>query len=149
MKYQIRNRNGDIGEHLVAFRIMKLLGWPCRLLSIDLGINAEVEVCNAQSESTGDIIRLQIKSTDSHDGGDRLTIYTDERHVNYWKNYCAPVVFVGVDLKTETVFWRQITSLGNYDTDGQSKKIGFCTKHDLLDAETADKWRGLLRRNFR
>ena len=123
---------------------MKLLCWPCRLLAVDLGVDAEVEVLDDNGESTGDIIRLQIKSTEKHDGGEKLSIPTDERHVTYWKKYCAPIVFIGVDLNTETIYWRQITSIGNYDTNGESKKIEFCTKHQVLTAETKDDWRKLV-----
>ena len=33
-EYPKRQRNGDIGEHLFAYRVMKVIGWPCRLLDI-------------------------------------------------------------------------------------------------------------------
>ncbi|OYW76946.1 MAG: hypothetical protein B7Z37_06405 [Verrucomicrobia bacterium 12-59-8] len=140
MEYTKRIRHGDVGEHLVAFRIMRDFKWPCRLLGIDLGIDAETEILTEDGNTTGDTIRLQIKSVASVDGKS-FSITTSEEHINYWQRHCTPVIFCGVCLATERVFWKQITALEDYSTEGVSKKVSFCCEHDLLDARTVVEWR--------
>ena len=143
MEYATKARHGDIGEHLVAFRIMKLIGWPCRLFGIDLGVDAEVEILSDKDVATGDVIKLQVKSVKSTGAGDKFEIYTSEDHIKYWTRFSAPVVFCGVDLATETVYWKQITALDSYDTTGASKKVTFSKATDVLSAATKATWLSL------
>jgi hypothetical protein len=44
VEYPKRSRNGDAGELLVAFTTNRVFGWPCRLLDIDIGVDAELEI---------------------------------------------------------------------------------------------------------
>jgi Domain of unknown function (DUF4365) len=143
MEYTKRNRHGDIGEHLVAFRVMKLIQWPCRLLNIDLGVGAEVEILSPDGHATGDTVKLQIKSRESLPANGSFSISVTDDHISYWSRFSAPVVFCGVCLATERVFWHQITALGNYETSGESMAVTFRCEHDQLTAQTADSWRRL------
>jgi hypothetical protein len=143
MKYSLRSLNGDIGEYLVAFRISKLIGWPCRLMAIDLGIDAEVEIVNENGEATGDIIKLQVKSSSDLKSDNKFSIHTTEEHTNYWKRFSAPVIICGVDLKKEKIYWKQITALSDYTTDGDSHRVDFNTETDELKEDSANAWRKL------
>ena len=59
MKYSKTNIIGDAGEHLLVARIIKLFGYPCRLNSIDIGIDAEIELIDTNYKSTGKFINRQ------------------------------------------------------------------------------------------
>ena len=133
MEYTKRNVNGDAGEYLVAYKFTKMFGWPCRLYGIDLGVDAETEVIDDQGHSTGDIIKIQIKSFDSISSTDAAAVYPDDRHIDYWKRFCLPVIICCVDLSTEKVYWKQVTSTEAYESSGISKKISFNLKNDVLD----------------
>ena len=140
MEYTSKARHGDIAEHLVAFRIMKLLGWPCRLYGIDLGVDAEVEILDAKGITTGDIIKLQVKSVQDTPPTDKFEIYCRDDHVEYWQRFSTPVIFCGVDLSNDAVYWKQITASDSYDTRGVSKKITFSKNADTLSADTKIAW---------
>jgi len=139
VEYQKRSINGDAGEYLVAYRVTKLLHLPCRLLPIDLGVDAEIELLNQKGESTGDVIKVQIKSFDKIPAGDTYSVYVDERHITYWKRFCLPLIVCCVDLSTERVFWQRIDNFKAYHTDGESKKITFRIPDDELIASSRDE----------
>lgn len=132
MEYSKRSVNGDAGEYFLAYKMTKILDWPCRLYGVDLGVDAELEIMNSSNESTGDIIKIQIKSVDEITRTDSVSIFVDDRHINYWKRFCLPVIVCCVDLKNENVYWKQITATESYQTAGLSKKVSFCLKNDLL-----------------
>lgn len=87
MKYNVTNIIGDAGEHLVAARIIKFFGYPCRLTNIDIGIDAEIELIDSNYKSTGQFIKCQIKTTTS----DKFHLYLDDRHIVYWNKLNVPV----------------------------------------------------------
>lgn len=65
MYYAKENRNGDIGEYYFAYWITQTFGWPCRLLDIDIGLDAQIEICDESDKALGQFIAVQIKSTDT------------------------------------------------------------------------------------
>lgn len=136
MEYPKRSINGDAGEYLVAHKITRLLEWPCRLYGVDLGVDAETEVMDENGQSTGDIIKIQIKSFDSISSTDATAVYVEDRHIEYWKRFCLPVIICCVDLSKEKIYWKQITATEAYASGGVSKKISFCLEHDALDTSS-------------
>lgn len=134
MEYPKRSMHGDAGEYLMAYTFTKLFGWPCRLYGVDIGVDGETEVMNAAGKSDGDIIKIQVKSFDTM-RGTLFSVYVDERHIQYWKRFCLPVIVCAVDLSTEKVYWKQITATEAYATTGESKKVTFdLTKDELTHA---------------
>ena len=144
MEYLKKSINGVAGEYLVAYKVTRLLGWPCRLYGVDLGIDAELELLSDNGQSTGDIIKIQIKAKDKIDTQDSTSIYLDDRHIDYWKRFCLPIIVCCVDLSTENVYWKQITSTEAYESGGESKKVGFCLKHDLLTENSREVLRKMV-----
>ncbi|HBP6016940.1 DUF4365 domain-containing protein [Pseudomonas sp. GD04087] len=133
MEYPKRSRHGDAGEYLMAYTFTKLFGWPCRLYGVDIGVDGETEVMDANGKSDGDIIKIQVKSFSAMQGTD-FSVYVDERHIQYWKRFCLPVIVCAVDLSTEKVYWKQITATEAYATTGESKKVTFDLAKDELTA---------------
>lgn len=131
MEYPKRSRHGDAGEYLMAYTFTKLFGWPCRLYGVDIGVDGETEVLRADGTSDGDIIKIQVKSF-SEMKGPAYAVYVDDRHIQYWKRFCLPVIVCAVDLSTEKVYWKQITASDAYSTSGASKKVVFELSKDEL-----------------
>ena len=134
MEYSERLSSGDIGEHLVAFKFLKLFRWPCRLYGIDIGVDAEVEMLDDENLSQGDILKVQVKHSDRFSAGDTFSVTTDERHLRYWTRFCVPLIFCAAESDTMKVYWRQITDLDDYGTSGESKKVTFDRRRHELAA---------------
>ena len=60
MKYPEKAANGDAGEFFFAYKVASVLKWPCRLLDIDIGIDAQVEILNEDGTSTGRFVAFQV-----------------------------------------------------------------------------------------
>jgi hypothetical protein len=128
MKYTKQSLVGDMGEHFFAYKIFDLFGWPCRLYGIDIGIDAEIEVLDADRRSIGKIIKVQVKSTNV--AGSKNELALDARHVRYWNNLSIPLIVCWVDLKRKKIFWKQVTKEFQ-SKDKKPHKIRF-TDRDLL-----------------
>ena len=130
MDYAKKSANGDAGEYFAAYTLTKNLGWPCRLYGMDIGVDAELEVLDAQRSSTGDIIKVQIKTFDS--AGAEPAVYVDDRHIDYWKRFCLPVIICCVELSTECVYWKQITATEAFRSGGASRRVTFDRYRDVV-----------------
>ncbi|QQX81272.1 DUF4365 domain-containing protein [Shewanella sp. KX20019] len=130
MQYKSRSVTGDAGEYFFAYKLTSMFSWVVRLLDVDLGVDAEVEVVE-QEKSEFRLIKVQIKSS-TNITGNTHSISVSEEHISYWKNSNLPVIVCLVDLTTEKIYWRKIESEGDYSTSGVSCKVQFdLTKHEL------------------
>ena len=137
IEYQKRSANGDAGEYFAVHKITKVLGWPCRLYGVDLGVDAELEILDADGISHGDIIKVQIKAIEPDAGKENapvLSVYVDERHIAYWQQFCLPVIVCCVDLSAEQVYWKQITATEAFRSRGDSRKVSFDRQLDLVSS---------------
>lgn len=143
MEYPKKSVNGDAGEYLVAYTITKLFGWPCRLFGVDIGVDAELEILDDNSCSTGDVIKIQVKAFDKISSKDSKGIYVDDRHINYWKRFCLPVIICCVDLSAEKIYWKQILATEAYHSGGVSRKIRIDLAKDELSSASKETLRSL------
>lgn len=143
MEYPKKSVNGDAGEYLVAYTITKLFGWPCRLFGVDIGVDAELEILDDEARSTGDVIKIQVKAFDRISSTESKGIYVDDRHINYWKRFCLPVIVCCVDLATEKIYWKQILATEAYQSGGASKKISIDLTTDELVGASKDALQSL------
>jgi hypothetical protein len=132
MNYNKQQINGDAAEYFVAYTLTKVLGWPCRLFGVDLGVDAELEVVDALGVSQGDIIKVQIKAKETTVPTRELAVTVEPRHIEYWKHFCLPVIVCCADLADEKVYWKQITSTEAFRTRGASNKVSFDREADLF-----------------
>lgn len=58
-KYKSTGVTGRAGELYFAYWIVRYFNWPCRLLDIDVGIDAQVEIFEDEI-STGDFLRFKL-----------------------------------------------------------------------------------------
>ncbi|EOG4047563.1 hypothetical protein ACLBYQ_004938, partial [Salmonella enterica] len=59
MTYPKTSAEGHAGEYLFAYWISRYFKWPCRLLDIDMGLDAQVEIYENEL-STGMFIGVQV-----------------------------------------------------------------------------------------
>jgi hypothetical protein len=132
MKYAISNSTGDAGEYFFAYYLTTTLGWPCRLLDIDIGVDAQIEILDESHSSTGRFIAVQIKATRDSAISE---LYIPVAHIQYWQSVEAPVLIALVDLKKKIVYIQTVSKSANYTVAkaGSDKvKISFDKAVDRL-----------------
>jgi hypothetical protein len=142
MKYEIVNATGDAGEHFFAYKVATELGWPCRLLDIDIGIDAQIEILDDSKNSTGQFLAVQIKSTTSAEDCAR---YIDLKHVKYWQSVESPMLIALVNLKNKSVFVKHIQKTYKFKPTkrgSRTTKFEF-NKLDLLSKKMIPRFREL------
>ncbi|WP_409288340.1 DUF4365 domain-containing protein [Pseudomonas sp. KCJK8927] len=140
MKYAESNVTGDAGEYYFAYFITHALGWPCRLLDIDIGIDAQIEILDDDSCSTGQFLAVQIKGTRKDD---KLSLDVAKKHVKYWLSMDVPVLLALVDVDNRKVYVKSIRVNGGDplpNTRGQNYKFKFGAS-DLLSVSQAKELR--------
>lgn len=145
MKYLPQNQNGDAAEYFVAFKFTSLFGWPFRLYGVDLGIDGEFEIQEDDGASTGNIVKVQIKSVTGQSSTERQRyIYPSDKQIEYWKTFCSPVVMCAVDLGKQEVYWTQISETNAYVSPKGKARIAFNPAADLLTTDSAISLRSLV-----
>ena len=102
---------GNAGAFKFAELITRMFQWPVRLLdeSTDLGVDAEIEVCDDNGCSTGRLIKAQIKSTGFNPGVNRSEYYLNQKDLDYLCKLQVPVILVYVDISAHSgVYWRPL-----------------------------------------
>lgn len=143
MKYADSNVIGDAGEYFFAFSITNILGWPCRLLDIDIGIDAQVEILDEHRRSTGQFLAVQIKSTREQK---KLSLSIETKHVNYWKSIDTPVLLALVNIESRSIHIKHVCPQGENFTinpSGTHFKFDFMESSDLLSESIAPRLRML------
>ncbi len=102
---------GNAGAFKFGEKITRMFGWPVRFVdeSVDVGVDAEIEVCDLEGNATGQLIKAQIKSTEFNPdiGGQKL--YLKPNDLEYLKNLTVPVIVVYVDISSHSgVYWRPL-----------------------------------------
>ncbi|EBZ3089650.1 DUF4365 domain-containing protein [Salmonella enterica subsp. enterica serovar Enteritidis] len=145
-KYKKNGATGQAGEYYFAYWIVRNFKWPCRLLDIDVGIDAQVEIFEDEI-STGDFFAVQIKSTVENDPDMSI----DLSDFMYWKQLESQVILVRIlmaDNHSEPVMYWKSFSKDYLDeiviemgaTGFQSKKV-FFSESDKLTSESKDSWK--------
>ncbi|WP_321840775.1 DUF4365 domain-containing protein [Paraburkholderia bannensis] len=140
--------NGNAGEYYFAYVISSVLKWPCRLIDIDIGVDAQIEVLDENKYSTGQFIAIQIKT---RSGGERSISVSDEKLL-YWKNLELPVYVALVALSSKepkvylhfvdpTVDYRK-TENGKRCIDFDFEKDGFSPDYAVEFTKKAKKFAG-------
>ncbi|MFA0045408.1 DUF4365 domain-containing protein [Vibrio sp. 10N.261.51.F11] len=130
MQYKSKAVTGDAGEYFFAYKATSMFKWAVRLLDVDLGVDAEIEVVeNGKSDLR--LIKVQIKSSVKVTGNSH-SIYVTPEHIEYWKNTNLPVLVCLVDLNNEKIYWKHIKNELNYKSSGESSKVTFDLRFDEL-----------------
>ena len=125
-----------VGVQEVGLIFTKRLGWFFREQSVsDFGVDAEVEVADAEGRPSGQLMKLQIKSGTSFfktESQSDFTFYARESHVQYWLQHAIPVFLILHNPETGITLWQRIERhLFSKTRTGWSIKI---PKANVLDA---------------
>ncbi|ELA9302698.1 DUF4365 domain-containing protein [Vibrio parahaemolyticus] len=152
MEFPKNSAKGKAGENYFAYWILRNFGWPCRLLDIDIGIDAQIEVLNGSNRPTGNCLPVQIKTTESKE----LKLQIDTEHLNQWSMMNESVLLVLVDFGTDSpnIYYKEIQSddiqskLNDANSNNiESKVIWFC-EQDLLTKELKNKFTSISYKNL-
>ena len=149
MIYPKTSANGHAGEYFFAYWISRYFGWPCRLLSVDMGIDAQVEMFADDKKSTGAFISVQIKTT-SRKMNYNLSVRVGLDNLSYWNSQHEPVVIALICLNNKNdpeIYWRHLDeeTLNAYLEKAKKNKdsktsINFHYSDNLLVPKDKSMW---------
>ncbi|MBL3655166.1 DUF4365 domain-containing protein [Fulvivirga sediminis] len=143
MKFYTTSSTGDSGLLYLGHWINQYFHFPFRIMSADIGIDAEIEILDEDLHSNGLIIKAQVKSTQSPINAN-FSEYVEKDHIDYWSKLTVPVIYFKVDLKNNKIYHKIISSLDGIELtssgNGNKRKIEFDLSKDLLDLSSKQKW---------
>jgi hypothetical protein len=104
MKYKKTTAIGNAGEYYFAYWISKNFQWPCRLLDIDIGIDAQVEILDDENRTTGDFLAIQIKTSENENINKSIPL----TNLEYWKSIQDVVMLVSINLSSLEIYWKLV-----------------------------------------
>jgi hypothetical protein len=121
-RYRDSSATGSAGEYFVGGVVSSELGWVYRNQPIaDIGIDGEIEVIDDEGSSTGEIVKVQVKSTSTEDLPARK--YVPHSDFEYWRLLSVPVIVCLVLVEEREVYWRHasdgVDTGSNYRYDFQ------------------------------
>lgn len=135
---------GNAGAFKFAELVTRMFRWPVRLgeESTDLGVDAEIEVCDHDGKSTGKLIKVQIKTTEFNPNVGDGCYYLPRQHLEYLCQLQLPVILVYVDISASSgVYWRHL----NREQMAQPTPTCFTFTHDdVLNALAKPKLEALI-----
>jgi hypothetical protein len=140
MEYTVKAANGDAGEYFFAYQIAHVLKWPCRLLDVDIGIDAQVELLDEERMSTARFIAIQVKAREEEGPNYR---YVSKAQLAYWQEIDVPVFVVLVNLKAKPIkmYLHEVSKSHKYSiTPKGSVRIDFDLKKDIFNSATATRF---------
>lgn len=106
MKYRKTTAIGNAGEYYFAYWISKYFEWPCRLLDIDIGIDAQVEILDEENQTTGDFLAIQIKTTENESLSKSIAL----ANLEYWKSIQDVVILVSINISSLKMYWKVVNN---------------------------------------
>ena len=104
-RYRDSNSTGNAGEYFVGGVVSSELGWVYRNQPIaDIGIDGEIEIIDDEGDSTGEIIKVQVKSTSTEDLP--ASRYVQHNDFEYWRLLSVPVIVCLVLVDEREGYWR-------------------------------------------
>ncbi len=110
-KYAAQKAIGNAGAFKFGELVTRMFRWPVRLMdeSTDLGVDAEVEICDDDGISSHHILKVQIKSTEFNPDLGNHTLYLKQNDLDYLMKSTVPVIIVSVDISAHSgIYWRPL-----------------------------------------
>ena len=106
MNYLDKVANGNAGEYYFAYWVSRHFQWPCRLLDIDVGIDAQIEIFDEKQHSVGNFIAVQVKTTLSNNPNVSVSL----NNLQYWKSIEDVIVIVSISFSNNepVMYWKLI-----------------------------------------
>ncbi|HEN3490889.1 TPA: DUF4365 domain-containing protein [Yersinia enterocolitica] len=148
MIYPKKSATGQAGENYFAYWVSRYFKWPCRLLDIDVGIDAQVELFDDHSHSLGCFIGVQIKTTSDTNPNVLIKL----NNLEYWNSMDDFVFLVSICMADDVprMYWKHINdaNIDKYIADAklnssQQITISFDSSDELI-VQHKMKWKKLL-----
>lgn len=119
-------------ESITAFRAARPSLWPVRKKDEDYGIDLEVEVFDANEQSTGLLFFVQLKATDAAEG---RSVVLAKDYLDDICRYDAPTIVVRYFARDQRLFWSWAGDLRAQIPDDQASKTFHFSDDQALDAQ--------------
>lgn len=150
MTYIEKVANGNAGEFYFAYWISSNFIWPCRILDIDMGVDAQIEIYDDLNHSTGMFIGAQVKTT-AKTLEESSSISIPLKNIIYWASINDPIVIVRVCLNNNSrepsIYWKHLkkSELNDYLSSSKDKgtetvSINFEKDKNLLRSTDKSAW---------
>ena len=143
MQFYTTNVTGDSGLFYLGHFIVQNFKFPFRVMSTDIGIDAEIELIGEGLQANGLIIKAQIKSTQKAINAN-FTEYVEKKHLEYWNKLTIPVLYFKVDLSNLKIYYKVISSFDDIERTVENQeekwKINFDISSDVLKVESKEEW---------
>ncbi|AVA42026.1 hypothetical protein C3Z14_08785 [Proteus mirabilis] len=148
MTYLEKVAHGNAGEFYFAYWISNKFVWPCRILDIDMGLDAQVEIYDDKNNSTGMFIGIQVKTT-AKTLDESPSISVPLKNIVYWESISDPIILIRVCLnngkKTPSLYWQHLNKKklkNNIKKGNESISFKFTKKNKLKKIDKM-KWKNL------
>lgn len=148
MTYQEKIAHGNAGEFYFAYWISNNFVWPCRILDIDMGLDAQVEIYDNKNNSTGLFIGIQVKTT-AKTLDESPSISVPLKNIVYWESISDPIILIRVclnnDNKTPSLYWQHLNKeklKSDIKKGNESVSFKFTEKNKLKKTDKI-KWEKL------
>ncbi|WP_235365978.1 DUF4365 domain-containing protein [Proteus terrae] len=148
MTYQEKVAHGNAGEFYFAYWISNKFVWPCRILDIDMGLDAQVEIYDNKNNSTGMFIGIQVKTT-AKTLDESPSISVPLKNIVYWESISDPIILIRICLNNggeiPSLYWQHLNKekLKSYIQKGNESISFRFTKTDKLKIADNTKWKKL------
>lgn len=149
MTYIEKVAYGNAGEFYFAYWVSCNFIWPCRILDIDMGLDAQIEIYDDNYHSTGMFIGAQVKTT-ANTLEKSPSVSVPRKNIVYWESISDPIVIIRVCLNENSqppsLYWKHLNKieLKNLNEnaiikDNETVSINF-TDDDLLNTSDKTSW---------
>lgn len=149
MTYIEKVAHGNAGEFYFAYWISCNFIWPCRILDIDMGLDAQIEIYDDNYHSTGMFIGAQVKTT-ANTLEESPGVSVPRKNLVYWESISDPIVIIRVCLNEDDqhpdLYWKHLNKnkLKNLIDnaiikDNETVSITF-SDDDLLNTSDKTSW---------
>ncbi len=121
VKFDNKASHGKAGEFYFAYWVCNYFGWPCRLLDIDVGIDAQIEIFDESNHSSGLFIGAQVKTNQTNDPDIQVKL----NNLKYWSSIEDPIVLISITLADgPKIYWKLIndSNISSYIKRAESNK---------------------------
>ena len=156
MQFHSRDAIGKAGERVFeAFVEEKLLFIYRKIGHPDIGLDGEIEILDKNRHSTGEFLKVQVKTSESSFIGQAIRVPFDQGHYNYFCSLITPPMLAVVSLADKKIWWKILThnAFSHGPRNGISVHLDFVSDELTLNAKSAihnsaARSNGLLARNL-
>lgn len=139
MKFDWRQSIGKSGERKLEALIEDELKFTYRKVGPpDIGVDGEIEIADANRRSTGGLLAVQVKATESSlKERQAFRIVFDEAHLDYFSSLVLTPILAVVSLPDDMIWWKPILHKSNYKGPKGGYGVKFHATYNRLTKKSA------------